>query len=92
MKRLKLWLSSVFYGMCKPYIDQRVRERVEFELSWQKRLTKDIKAYIEEDLNHRIPHEGTTHALACHVRDHAREIDKRLQHLEQQMFDPLRRG
>lgn len=92
MKRLKLWLSGVFYRMCQPYIGVVVADLVKIELCNHRRLTKDIKAFIVDDLDRRIPVEGTTHALACHVRDHAREIDKRLRSLEQQVFDPLSRG
>lgn len=82
MKYLKLWLSSLFYRMCLPYIEKEVASIVEYELGKHYRLTRDVKGFILEELNRRVPVEGTTHALACHVRDHARKLEKRLDWLD----------
>lgn len=82
MKSLKLWLSSLFYRMCLPYIEKEVASIVEWELARHHHLTRDVRAFILEDLERRVPVEGTTLALACHVRDEARQLDKRVTALE----------
>lgn len=85
MKKFRLWLSSLVYRACQPRIGKEVGELVEWELARHHRLTADIRRFILEDLETRIPREGTTHALACHVRDHAKKLEERIASLEQRM-------
>lgn len=83
MSKFKLWLSRKLLDMIRPALDRDIDLLVDAALNERRHLGKDIRAFILDDLNERIPRESTTHSLACHVRDHARQLEDRIARLEQ---------
>lgn len=90
--RFKLWLSRKLLDMIRPALFGDIDRLVEASLAERYGLTDSIRACIIGELNQRVPRESTTHSLACHVRDHATELERRIDKIDEFFFFNSRNG